>query len=215
MKKTLSILLAAMLSAVLLLSVVACDTGDDPTPPDEGKTPGTSQNGENNNGDAPDPSGDSTPGASQNGDETTGGEDEEKKPPVFGWPTVEYASNYPEWTGSGTIVDCYLYDNNDYGGKMFDYYSIKIDQATMTEVEAYVNALKADGFTHYNMNGDDEPAFEFQYGVYNWAGKTADGHFIQIEFWETQKKGILWHEGDSFDIMSQLYISIWDAFPYI
>ncbi len=45
MKKLLAILLAAM----MLLSLAACDTGDDPNPSGS-KNPGTSQSGENNDG---------------------------------------------------------------------------------------------------------------------------------------------------------------------
>ncbi len=71
MKKLLAILIAAF----MLFSMVACDTGDDPNP-----------------------SGDNPPGTTQNGGENQGGENNKQSKE---WPTDKVAV----WSGSGKIVE--------------------------------------------------------------------------------------------------------------
>lgn len=73
MKRLFAILIAAM----MLLSLAACDTGDDPNPSGS-NNPGTSQSGENNDG----------------GEENNGGT-------TYDWPS-DISSI--KWTGSGNVV---------------------------------------------------------------------------------------------------------------
>ena len=138
MKKILAILLAAF----MLLSMVACDMGNDP----DKDNPGVSQSGENNNGESTDNSGESN----NNGDSPSNGNE---------WPDDKFTTHVPK-PSFASYVSCSEKSAAD--GYILGQYGFSLeDEVNMDDVRAYVEELKNAGFTDSVTTTDTSVSFYF------------------------------------------------------
>lgn len=202
MKKILAILLAGM----MLLSLVACDLGNTPQG-NEDDPPGSSQ------------SGDQGGTENQGGEENNGGEstvnEDKMAPKTFTWPTESYTPEKMKWTGAGAITNV---KQEEYKVGKFRM-AVYFDDATLDEVSAYIDMLKADGFTYWSKYNSAEPALEFtgleNSRMYIWYGLASDGRFIEISIYEKEKTGDYRNDfGNYVDFSYNLHISLYPEKPY-
>ena len=202
MKRILALLLAAM----MLLSLAACGNNDD-NPSGSENNPGTSQSdnqgGTENQG-----------GEENNGGESSGNEDQ-MAPKTFTWPTESYTPEKMKWTGAGAITNV---KQEEYKVGKFRM-AVYFDDATLDEVSAYIDMLKADGFTYWSKYNSAEPALEFtgleNSRMYIWYGLASDGRFIEISIYEKEKTGDYRNDfGNYVDFNYNLHISLYPEKPY-
>ncbi len=152
-------ILAIFLAAFMLFALAACGE-------DSGKTPS---------------GGTDKPDASQQGGKT------DKK----SWPTADFITSGMEYTGAGEITFVQKGKTAALGGTdvMLDSAHVYINGGDWDSIKAYVDTLKADGFSWYNSNNEVEPAFEFnEYGFYRWEGEADGGsRFILLNFYKEDK----------------------------
>ena len=159
-------LLALLLTLAMLFSLAACGGGgDDKTPSGEDKTPSSTQQQE-----------DKTPEADPVEDEPEDKGGAEKD--ADGWPIADYITAGMKYTGAGKIVNASTWSRDDY-----ICWRVYIDAASVDEVAAYIDALKADGFTHSPniFYPEEKAAGEFDSsGEYQWEGVASDGRFVSF-----------------------------------
>ena len=123
------------------------------------------------------------PDASQGDDSDKGG--------GLSWPSTDFITPGMEYTGSGEINFVQKGKTAALGGGdvMLDSAHVYINGGDWDSIKAYVDALKADGFSWYNANNEAEPAYEFnEYGFYRWEGEADGGsRFILLNFYEEDK----------------------------
>ena len=205
MKKLLAILLAAM----MLLSLAACTNNDD-NPSGSENNPGTSQS--DNQGGTENQGGEST----NNGvGESTSNEDK-MTPKTFTWPTESYTPEKMKWTGAGAITNV---KQEEYKTGKFRM-AVHVDDATLDEVGAYLDALKADGFAYWTKFGNSEPAVELSgpfagQKEFNWSGLSSDGRFVEIVLYEAEKSGDYRNDYNNYvDYNFNLTITLYPEKPY-
>ncbi len=175
MKKLLAILIAAF----MLFSMVACDTGDDPNPSGS-DNPGTTQNGGEKDPDTQEGEDETGTQGTQGGNISFTG---------YEWPVTDYLTAGMRWTGSGIVVKrSETTDTYRDTGIEYKKYTIYVETATLDEVGTYLAALKNEGFIYYTKYTDtDEPALEFNSSkMYKWEGEASDGRAIQITLYSSE-----------------------------
>ena len=212
MKKLITLLLVCLMAFTL----AACGGNDDQ--PNNDKENQVAQNDENqvvdNDEEQQDEQEEEQEDEQEDSDEQEEQQEDEEAPAVE-WPDVDYITDNIKWKGAGTFTDCVLYDNQGGEDHMYEFYTMKVDSASMDEMQAFIDTLKTEGYTYYNAYGEEEPEFAFKYGVFNWEGKSEDNRYIYIEFWETPKNGQRYANRKFYNIKSQLNIDYYSAFPYV
>ena len=166
-------ILALLLTLAMLFSLAACGGGgeDEKTPSSGDNPPSSSQQQEQQE--------DKPPEADE--PEDNGGEDEPDDKggtDADGWPVADYITAGMKYTGAGKIVNASTWSRNGY-----DCWRVYIDAASVDEVAAYIDALKADGFTHSPniFYPEEKAAGEFDSsGEYQWEGVASDGRFVSF-----------------------------------
>lgn len=97
------------------------------------------------------------------------------------WPVADYITDGTKYTGAGNVVEMYHpYTESEDG---YDCWRVYIDVASVDEVAAYIDALKAEGFafaTSFLYPEEVAPGtFDFL-GMYEWQGVADDGRCIQF-----------------------------------
>ena len=183
MKKLLAILLAAM----MLLSMVACNMGDNPDNPNK-DNPGTSQSD------------------NQGGTENQGGEEKD----ADGWPIADYIGDYMKWNGAGEIV--YVENDtiqDDWTGKRYPCVNIYIDVADLDEVNTYINTLKNAGFSYIPARAEAEPAVEIPpSGWFGWVGSIPGECYVALTYSEDVRQDVMTEGDATCDISYKLVIGI-------
>jgi hypothetical protein len=151
MKKTISMILTLALALTLALSLAACggnsNGGGSNTPP------------ANNSTTTPPSGGDTTPATSSTADNDTAS---------IEWPDNEYTSGLPKPT-SGVVTA-----TQEAGKSLGEPWILIAMDWTGEAAQAYVEALKAAGFTLNEKNGD-------QFDV-DWYAENADGKNVNVIF---------------------------------
>ena len=124
------------------------------------------------------------PDASQAGDS-------DKNNSSLSWPSTDFITPGMEYTGAGEITFVQKGKTAALGGTnvMLDSAHVYINGGDWDSIKAYVDTLKADGFSWYNANNEAESAYEFnEYGFYRWEGEADGGsRFILLNFYEEDK----------------------------
>ena len=163
-------LLALLLTLALIFSLAACGGGgDEKTPSNEDKTPSSSQQQEDKTPD-PDPVEDEP-------DDKGGNETD-----ADGWPVADYITAGMKYTGAGTIVNASTWKEDD----TIVVWRVYFDAASVDEVAAYIDALKAEGFAYWPLFDDEEEqaAGTFSTFGYEWQAEVANGPYVEIQHYE-------------------------------
>jgi len=162
-------LFALLLALVMVLSLAACGGGDaEKTPSSDDKTPGSSQQQEQNT---------PAPAPVEDEPEDKGGNETD----ADGWPVADYITAGMKYTGAGKIVDASTWKQDD-----TIVWRVYFDVASVDEVAAYIDALKADGFTYWPLFDDEEEqaAGTFSTFGYEWQAEIANGPYVEIQHYE-------------------------------
>ncbi len=182
-------LVAIMLAVMLVLAMVACDTGSNPDSSGN-DNPGVSQSGENNDvqsGKENNDGEEADTGENTNNEENQGGANTAFT--GYEWPVTDYLTAGMKWTGSGIVVKCEeasgTYRDT---GVEYETCTMYVETATLDEVGTYIDSLKTEGFIYYTRYSDtDEPALEFDATkMYKWEGETSDGRFVKITLYSDE-----------------------------
>ena len=156
-------LFALILVLALIFSLAACGGKDDEKPAASSDKPaGSSQQQE-----------DKIPEADEPDDK--GGTDAD------GWPVADYITAGMKYTGAGKIVNASTWKEDD----TIVVWRVYFDAASVDEVAAYIDALKADGFTYWPLFDEEEQAAgAFSTFGYEWQAEIANGPYVEIQHYE-------------------------------
>lgn len=153
-------LLALLLALVMVLSLVACGGGE------------TSSNGEKPSGGIADIDG--------------GGKDKENggdtNSPSLSWPTADYITPGMKYTGSGEITDVEIPPSYEMEGQTICETTVYFIGSNQEDVKAYIDALKADGFSWYDTSEGSVPE-KLDGGDIIWRGEADSGsRFVTVTY---------------------------------
>jgi len=166
-------LVALLLTMMMVLTLAACGgKEEDKAPANDDKTPSSSEQKEQQE--------DKTPEADPVEDEPEdkGGNETD----ADGWPVADYITAGMKYTGAGKIVDASTWKQDD----TIVVWRVYFDVASVDEVAAYIDALKADGFTYWPLFDDEEEqaAGTFSTFGYEWQAEIANGPYVEIQHYE-------------------------------
>ena len=87
-----------------------------------------------------------------------------------------------KYTGAGKIVSASTWKEDD----TIVVWRVYFDAASVDEVAAYIDALKAEGFTYWPLFDDEEEqaAGTFSTFGYEWQAEIANGPYVEIQHYE-------------------------------
>ena len=173
MRKT----LALLLTLALIFSLAACGGGgDEKTPSNEDKTPSNSGQQEQN---TPDPVEDEP-------EETPNKSEEQVNTKTFEFPTADYIKDCMVWSGAGKVVNVLEETKSDRhnAGQTYPLITVYVDAATMDELSAYVDTLKANGFVFKDYEGLGEDLVYRSSGSCTWYGILDGESYVAVTLYE-------------------------------
>lgn len=119
------------------------------------------------------------------GDEGSNSNQDSNKSGGLAWPSADYITPGMEYTGAGEVLFAQNLPAAGMNGGELESTFVYINGGDWDSVKAYVDALKADGFSWYSKVDEPEPEFEFSYGTYTWFGEADGGaRFIAVTLTE-------------------------------
>ena len=173
-------MLALILALMLILSLAACGGNDDKTPSSDDKTPSSSQQQEQE---------DKTPEADPVEDEpeeTPNKSEEQVNTKTFEFPTADYIKDCMVWSGAGKVVNVLEETKSDRhnAGQTYPLITVYVDAATMDELSAYVDTLKANGFVFKDYEGLGEDLVYRSSGSSTWYGILDGESYVAVTLYE-------------------------------
>lgn len=120
------------------------------------------------------------------------------------WPTADFIAEETKYSGTGNVVSIdnpHTYDKDGY-----ECWRVFIDKASVDEVAAYIDALKANGFTFTPtfMISEERAAGSFDFiGQYEWQGTNEDG--VYITFLHTKDQTTEFTGSDATQLIIRLF----------